>query len=100
MSKLNCWQFKKCERQPGGSNAKSQGVCPASTEARLEGVNSGERGGRACWVVAGTMCNGDKPQGTFADKYRDCAQCDFFNLVRKEEGEGFEIASIDIYKKA
>ena len=98
MDKLNCWQHMGCGREPGGEKAEELGVCPAATEKRLEGVNDGNNGGRTCWVIAGTMCNG-KPQGTFADKFRDCAKCEFFLMVRNEQGEDFVIATLDIYKK-
>ena len=60
------------------------GLCPASTESRLRGINSGENGGRACWALTGTLC-GNRVQGTFASKLGDCRQCDFFQLVQQEE---------------
>jgi hypothetical protein len=28
--KLNCWEVKKCGREPGGVKVKELGVCPAS----------------------------------------------------------------------
>jgi len=28
--KLNCWEFKKCGRQPGGPKVAELGVCPAT----------------------------------------------------------------------
>lgn len=30
-------------------------------------------------------------QGTFASKYRDCRECDFYQLVREEEESRFLI---------
>ena len=27
--KLNCWEFKKCGREPGGTNASQRETCPA-----------------------------------------------------------------------
>jgi len=81
--KLNCWEFKNCGRQPQGHSSILLGVCPASTEARLDGAHEGVNAGRACWVVAGTFCGGTT-QGTFAQKYDNCANCDFFNAVKKE----------------
>ncbi len=87
-SKLNCWEFKKCGREKGGSSAAELGVCPASTETALFGVHDGKYAGRACWAVAGTMCKGDI-QGTFAQKYRECSKCDFYNMVKTEEWDKF-----------
>ena len=31
--KLNCWEYKKCGRQPGGDRAKEMGICPVTTTA-------------------------------------------------------------------
>jgi hypothetical protein len=86
--KKNCWEFKKCGREAGGSNADSLGVCPAATEERLNGVHDGINAGRACWVLAGTQCGGTV-QGTFAQKFGECQLCDFFRMVKKEEGGNY-----------
>ncbi len=86
-NKLNCWEFKKCGREPGATNARKLGTCPAATDERLDGIHGGKNAGRACWVVAGTFCEGE-PQGAFVDKYGSCTQCDFYDLVVKEEGPG------------
>lgn len=94
MGILNCWEFKKCGREVGGDKAFELGVCPASINTMLEGVHNGISAGRACWAVAGTLCGGEV-QGSFAQKYRDCGLCDFYNLVREEEGENF-ILTIDL----
>lgn len=84
--KLNCWESKKCRRVYGAEMDGSYGICPVYTEKRLDGVNDGRNAGRACWVVAGTMCN-DKVQGSFAFKIKGCSSCEFYRLVKKEEGE-------------
>jgi hypothetical protein len=51
-------------------------------------TNSGMNAGRYCWRVAGTLCTGIK-EGTFADKLSNCANCDFYNRVKAEEGDDF-----------
>ncbi|RJR18540.1 MAG: hypothetical protein C4581_06270 [Nitrospiraceae bacterium] len=89
---LNCWEVKKCGREPGGPRADELGVCPSSTEQRLHGVHSGHNAGRACWVIAGSMCGG-KIQGTFAEKYQDCSICDFYMKVKSEEHRNFLMIS-------
>lgn len=81
----NCWEFKTCGRQPGGPKAAEFGICPASTESKVTGLNAGRNGGRICWALAGTMCGG-KLQGTFAQKVANCMQCDFYRLVHAEQG--------------
>lgn len=95
--KKNCWEVLKCGREFGGKNVQSLGVCPAATDVRLEGVHGGKNAGRACWVVAGTFCEG-KVQGTFAQKYGDCTSCEFFRKVRKEEGSDYEAALVLLKK--
>ena len=84
LGKINCWEYKKCGREPGGAKVKELGVCPAAIEIRVNGINCGKFGGRACWAVAGTLCEG-KVQGSFAIKVRDCMNCEFFKLVVAEE---------------
>ena len=84
--KVNCWEFKKCGREPGGKNSFEQGVCPASIDETYDLLNEGSNGGRICWAVVGTFCGG-KVQGTFAAKQRSCIICDFFQHVRGEVGD-------------
>jgi hypothetical protein len=85
MVRQNCWEYKKCGREPGGLKAQELGVCPASTATKANGLNGGTNGGRACWVIAGTLCGG-KVQGTFATKLANCLQCQFYQLVGAEQG--------------
>ncbi|MBI5102871.1 MAG: hypothetical protein HZB33_13690 [Nitrospirae bacterium] len=59
----------------------------------LAGVHGGKNAGRACWVLAGTMCGG-KVQGTFAQKYANCEVCDFFRSVKEEEGSAYELSIV------
>ena len=81
----NCWEFKKCGREPGGDNSVALGVCPASNTESFDMLNGGKNGGRICWSIVGTFCGG-KVQGSFAKKQRSCIVCDFFQHVRTEEG--------------
>lgn len=43
--KVNCWELRKCGREPGGANVSEFGLCPAATEARVDGMNRGAKGG-------------------------------------------------------
>ena len=97
MAKLNCWEFKKCGREQGGARASELGVCAAATETRVNEVNGGKNGGRACWAVTGTLCGG-KLQGTFAAKVGNCLKCEFYQLVGAEEGVNHQSAK-DIIAK-
>jgi hypothetical protein len=99
MSSLkNCWEVKKCERQPGGAKAEELGICPSSIPGNYDGVNNGANGGRFCWRIAGTLCGG-KPQGTAAQKTFNCLDCEFFKQVVKEEGAGFILSPADFLRK-
>jgi len=84
--KLNCWEYKKCERQPGGQKVAELGICPATISQELDGAHGGKNAGRACWVVAGSLCGG-KIQGTYAMKLHNCWRCEFMNSVKREEEE-------------
>lgn len=95
--KKNCWEFKKCGREPGGERAKDLGVCAAATEKKLDGIHEGKNAGRTCWVVTGTLCKGEV-QGTFAQKYKNCEKCEFYQEVRKEEGGKFMLSAVLLNK--
>lgn len=91
MMKLNCWEYKKCGREPGGAKVNELGVCSAATDRRLDGVHGGQASGRACWVISGTYCKGEV-QGEFAKKFGECLKCDFYQLVKSEEFPSFKLA--------
>lgn len=88
MTKMNCWEFKKCGRQPGGAKVAELGECPAGKDKRADGMNQGKYAGRACWALAGTLCGG-KVQGSFAQKANNCMECEFYKLVKNEEGTNY-----------
>ncbi len=85
IKRKNCWEHKKCGREPGGINAEKNEVCPASTDTSIDGLNGGSNGGRICWAIAGTFC-GDVVEGTFAEKESTCMSCNFYKRVKEEEG--------------
>lgn len=90
MTKKNCWEFMNCGREPGGRNTEKYGECPASaTNKSANGCNGGINGGRVCWAVVGTLCGGEI-QGNSAKKRLSCMSCEFYNLVKKEEGVNFQ----------
>ncbi|MFH2137728.1 MAG: two-CW domain-containing protein [Candidatus Omnitrophota bacterium] len=94
--KKNCWEFKKCGREPGGENAGKLGVCPAAVCLKANKIHNGKNGGRCCWSIVGTLCGG-KIQGTFVKKYQSCMECVFFALVTQEEDD--ILTSLEINKK-
>ena len=67
VSVVNCWEAKRCGREPGGSNVGELGTCPAAAK----------KAGDGCWLVAGTFCGGTV-QGTHAEKMVSCMVCDHY----------------------
>jgi hypothetical protein len=84
MSKLNCWEYTGCERGPGGSKVSELGVCPAGTAVWADGVHGGHAGGRSCWAIVGTLCDGEV-QHSYASKLHRCVGCSFYERVHEEE---------------
>jgi hypothetical protein len=62
------------------------------------GINSGKNAGRICWLVAHTMRKGET-ETTFAEMIKTCAECDFYKLVKKEEGKEL-VLSLDMLWEA
>jgi len=84
VSKLNCWEYKKCGRETGGGKVHEFGICPATTDFFADRLNEGKNGGRICWAIAGTFCDGEI-EGTFSRNKFSCINCDFYQLVVAEE---------------
>lgn len=97
MAKKNCWEVMKCGRQTGGDKVSELGECPAVSTFKAHGINNGINGGRACWVIAGTYCDG-QIQGSYIDKIKGCAGCEFIHMVSREEGDQI-ITPPEILKK-
>ncbi|MCP4345694.1 MAG: serine/threonine-protein phosphatase [Desulfobacterales bacterium] len=95
--KQNCWDYMKCGREPGGGKIADLGVCPAAVDQTFNGFNLGINGGRLCWLVAGTFCEGDV-QGRFAEKRTSCRECEFYKQVQDEEGSTYlHMKSMNIF---
>jgi hypothetical protein len=82
MSKLNCWEYKNCNKICSGSAADGKEACPVTKAEYFHGINSGKNGGRMCWYAKKTLSD-RKDKGPQAAK---CSQCGFYNEVEKEEG--------------
>ena len=83
--KKNCWQQLQCNHGP-----KSENPCPAVVDETSNGVNGGKNAGRICWSIPNTTCF-DEIMGRFDEKREICFACDFFQLVKREEGEDFHL---------
>jgi len=86
--KMNCWEYKQCRRETQDLISLHVGKCPAVLENNLNGIHGGRNAGRSCWTVPGTLCN-NRVQGSFASKNKTCYLCEFYQLVKREEGEDF-----------
>ena len=85
MDNINCWEFLKCGREIGGSKINELGLCSAATDTSADGINGGVNGGRICWSTAGLFAK--KIDCLIAKKTLSCINCDFFNMVNKQEGD-------------
>jgi hypothetical protein len=92
-SKLNCWQFKNCGREPGGVLAEALGECPVAAAMKFDGLNDGVGAGRACWMVPDSACRESRSQMARIDP---CHTCDFYKRVvfEQEETTRFRFTSI------
>ena len=77
MERKNCWEFKKCGREPGGARADELGVCPVAMKTGYYGLDGEIEVGRLCWYV--------KPLFFNEGSRSDCEKCRFHKLVMKED---------------
>ena len=98
MNKKNCWEYKKCGREEGGSKVYELGICPATTFTQADGFCEGKNGGRACVYITGTFCSGTI-QGTYKNKEKECSKCDFYNVLRNEHGSDLSALKFINYVK-
>ena len=90
--KINCWEYTNCGREFGGEKANELGVCQASIELFVDGINNGKNAGRFCWEISGTG-NGNEVNGTYAKKLLSCRSCGFFKTVKEQESVQFHSAN-------
>ncbi len=88
MQVLNCWEFTKCGREPGGAKVAELGVCPVALAEKYDKINRGKNAGRICWLVGGSLCD-IKYKGKRQKKQWECSQCKVFQIIREEEGDNF-----------
>ncbi|MEJ2695138.1 MAG: hypothetical protein P8013_00670 [Candidatus Sulfobium sp.] len=95
--KKNCWEFKRCgqgERRYRGNLVK----CPVPEMTSSDGINGGKNAGRICWLIAHTMCKGEA-EATLEEMIETCSKCDFYKMVKEEEGDRLSLP-IDVIKEA
>jgi len=86
----NCWEIKKCGREQKLSGQKDTEICPAALSESHDGINDGINAGRICWRVTGTYCDGET-QASYVFKAMNCAKCEVYQQIRKEEGAEFQL---------
>jgi hypothetical protein len=97
MPKLNCWELKKCKRIDKDElrDDDDLGVCRVYTEKFLDGLNDGKNGGRICWIIDSALCDEKLTTGFIINRNFNCQNCEFYKLVREEQGEKFK-ESVDV----
>jgi CheY-like chemotaxis protein len=88
MAKLNCWEFRKCGKTPFDGTTDRANICPVSIEVQLDGIHGGKNAGRACWTIAGSMCDNGL-QGSVFEKYNTCEKCSFYLALKEEETHNY-----------
>ena len=83
--KINCWEYRKCGREPKGDRVNELGVCPAAANNIADKVNGGVNGGRICWVIVGTY-SFSRDKDFFPQRLFFCFDCKFHRKVISEEG--------------
>ena len=95
---VNCWEFRKCGRGPGGRLASRDGVCPAAVCKAADGYLGGTNGGRACCFIKGTVCEAVREnQHTYRSKSESCWDCEFYRMLRREHGPAFSMPAFALY---
>lgn len=95
----NCWEKKKCGREPGGVNEARLGICPAALYALSDGFLGGRNGGRACIFIVGSLASQGQQHSCVMlqnKKSPDCFRCDFFNSLKKKYKKTF---NIDVFNR-
>ena len=77
--RLNCWEFKKCGREPNGRNVSVSGVCAVATEVSVDGIHDGKNGGRCCWAVISVSHDN---LGGGSCRILECLKCEFYKMVK------------------
>jgi hypothetical protein len=85
MNKLNCWEYMKCGKGPGGDKVEKSGICPIATEVLANGLNNGLNGGRLCWIIAENYCM-EEIKCSSLHRKSSCYSCEFRYKVTIEEG--------------
>ncbi|XCN75156.1 MAG: two-CW domain-containing protein [Candidatus Electrothrix aestuarii] len=83
-NRMNCWEFKQCGREPGGSNIEKYGSCSVPVSVEHNGINNGKNGGRSCWILREAACE-KIMRACRVDEIKECRQCRFHIHVKKSE---------------
>ena len=78
-TKLNCWEFMNCGREPGGVLSATCGVCPVSVAFQCDGTNGGQAAGRCCWRISHSA--GLNGQRSNLPRLATCFACAFYRRV-------------------
>ena len=85
---MNCWEFKKCGREPDGENVSVFGGCPVPVAIGFDGINNGKNGGRSCWIIRESACE-QIMRKCCVQELIECRQCGFYASVKKRRVEQY-----------
>jgi signal transduction histidine kinase len=85
--KINCWEYQDCGYGPESSRS-----CAATTDTTCNGLNRGINAGRLCWTIKDAPCKA--ADSALPDPIGSCISCGFFLMVKKEEGDEFELLKL------
>ena len=84
--RMNCWEYMASGRHRDGSGKEGCSQCPVPQMTNYDGINGGRNGGRACWIITGTLGDRDV-QMTFSHKLATCLKCNVYIAIKEEEGD-------------
>jgi hypothetical protein len=80
---LNCWEYKKCGREPGGKYVEKYGICLVAIEKNCDGLNGGKNGGRSCWLWRESACAKIMKKSSIQN-IRECRACAVYNSIKSK----------------
>ncbi|MCI5148900.1 MAG: hypothetical protein D3916_05850 [Candidatus Electrothrix sp. MAN1_4] len=86
-SKIDCWEFKKCGREPGGKNIEKYGLCSLVVSLEDNKINNKRNGERLCWSLRESACEGIMRE-CCVNEIKECRQCTFYIFLQESYNQG------------
>ena len=82
--KINCWEFQKCGREPGGKNIDKYGVCFVPVSIEYNGINDAKNEGRFCWSLRESACE-NIMRKCRVNEIKECRRCTFYIFIQESD---------------